>query len=135
MLKYLQRFLGGLGKFEYRYFYLVVLFILIFTGVAIAGLARLTFESDFSEFDPEDIDVVELEKRVNDKLHKNYASGEWFCVKGTQFNTNIMKKEWIRSELNLDIGKKTVVVFPHIFWDATFFWGEDLFPLQIQWQV
>ncbi len=68
MLKYLQKFLGKLGDFEYKHFYLVVIFILLLTGFSIIGITKLEFESDFSEFDPEDIPVVALDKRIGDKF-------------------------------------------------------------------
>jgi uncharacterized protein len=68
MLKYLQRFLGWLGALEFNYFYLFILFILLFTGTAIVGIGKLEFESDFSEFDPEHIPVVALDKKIGSKF-------------------------------------------------------------------
>lgn len=56
-----------------------------------------------------------------------YQSGEWYGEVGTQFGTSLKTREELFSQLDLDSEKKTAIVFSHIFWDATFFWGEDLF--------
>ncbi|MBR9701704.1 MMPL family transporter [Candidatus Pacearchaeota archaeon] len=68
MLSYLQKFLGKLGEIEYKYFYLVVIFILILTGLAFVGITKLEFESDFSEFDPTNVPAVALDKKVGAKF-------------------------------------------------------------------
>jgi hypothetical protein len=39
----------------------------------------------------------------------------------------------LRERLQLDPAKRTAVIFPHIFWDATFFWGVDLFDDYEHW--
>jgi len=75
------------------------------------------------------------EKSVRDELFQNYTSGNWFAEVGTQFNTQIIEKQEIQKTLGLDPEKKTAIVFSHLFWDATFFWGEDLFDDYKQWFV
>ena len=62
-----------------------------------------------------------------------YRSGSWYDEVGTQFNTRVVAKDSIAAELNLDPAKKVAVIFPHLFWDATFFWGEDLFADYKDW--
>jgi hypothetical protein len=71
--------------------------------------------------------------RVIQELHQNYESGEWYSEVGTQFNKQILKPESVQNELGLDPTKKTAVIFPHILWDGTFFWGTDLFPSYEAW--
>ncbi|HER26270.1 MAG TPA: hypothetical protein ENI69_04095 [Rhodospirillales bacterium] len=44
-----------------------------------------------------------------------------------------MDPNQVRQKLGLDTGKKTVFIFAHIFWDATFFWGTDLFENYETW--
>lgn len=72
---------------------------------------------------------------VTHELFKNYASGEWFGEVGTQFKVRMMKPEEIKRELGLDSGKKTAVILSHLFWDATFFYGEDIFTNYREWFI
>lgn len=74
-------------------------------------------------------------ERVLQELERCYASGEWYGEVGTQFNKKAVDKEALIRQLRLDPGRKTVVIFPHIFWDATFFWGTDLFENYEEWFV
>ena len=73
------------------------------------------------------------EKRLHEELSTQYASGKWFSEVGTQFGTQIFEREKVQRILQLDPSKKTAVIFSHIFWDATFFWGEDLFTDYREW--
>ncbi len=74
-------------------------------------------------------------ERLNRELAESYNNGEWYGEVGTQFGKRVCSKEEITTRLGLDPGKKTAVVFAHIFWDATFFWGEDLFRDYEDWFV
>lgn len=74
-------------------------------------------------------------QRVLEELRYCYRSGEWYGEVGTQVNKQVLSKEALFSELGLDPNKKTFVIFPHIFWDATFFWGEDLFSNYEEWFI
>ena len=47
---------------------------------------------------------------------------------GTQFDKVFPTRDELTGRLGLDPGLRTALVFPHIFWDGTFFWGHDLFP-------
>jgi hypothetical protein len=67
------------------------------------------------------------------QLEYCYGSGQWYGEVGTQFNTRRREAKELRAELRLRAGKKCVLLFPHIFWDATFFWGEDLFEGYEEW--
>lgn len=72
---------------------------------------------------------------LNQELADSYNSGEWYGEVGTQFGKRRWSREEIATRLGLDPGKKTAVVFAHIFWDATFFWGEDIFRDYEEWFV
>lgn len=72
---------------------------------------------------------------LNRELAESYNNGEWYGEVGTQFGKRGFSKEEITDRLGLDPSKKTAVVFAHIFWDATFFWGEDLFRDYEDWFV
>ena len=75
------------------------------------------------------------QEAVREELHRNYASGTWFSEVGTQFNTRLAAAEEVRAQLRLDPAKKTAVIFPHLFWDATFFWGRDIYSDYREWFV
>lgn len=74
-------------------------------------------------------------ERVLQELEHCYTSGEWYGEVGTQFNKKAVDKAALVRQLGLDPSRKTVVIFPHIFWDATFFWGTDLFENYEEWFV
>ena len=69
------------------------------------------------------------------ELYNTYASGDWFSVCGTQFNKRLIAADEIRTKLGLDPAKKNVFIFPHITWDASFFYGEDLFSNYEDWFI
>jgi hypothetical protein len=69
------------------------------------------------------------------ELHDNYAAGDWYSRGGTQVNKRIVPTADLRAQLGLDPSKKTAVIFPHIVWDATLFWGTDLFNNYEDWLV
>ena len=72
---------------------------------------------------------------VNQELFKNYSSGEWFGEVGTQFNVKMISPDDIKRQLGLDPAKRTAVILSHLFWDATFFFGEDIFTNYREWFV
>ncbi len=76
-----------------------------------------------------------LRKRLYSEIESTYRSGDWFSEVGTQFNKKIYSQEDLFFKLQLDKNKKTAVVFPHMFWDATFFWGKDLFDDYYDWFI
>ena len=69
------------------------------------------------------------------ELHDNYAAGDWYSRGGTQVDKSIVAAATLRTRLSLDPARKTAVIFPHIVWDATLFWGTDLFPNYEDWLV
>jgi len=79
-------------------------------------------------------DEEKLEE-IHRELFHCYSSGQWYGEVGTQFNKKLVDPHSLGSLLGLDPGKKTAVIYSHIFWDATFFWGEDLFRDYEDWFV
>jgi hypothetical protein len=69
------------------------------------------------------------------ELRDTYAAGDWYSRGGTQVNKGIVGPADLRRRLDLDPRKKTAVIFPHIVWDATLFWGTDLFHHYEDWLV
>lgn len=74
-----------------------------------------------------------------DALHReladSYAAGDWYSRGGTQTNKAIVPPAELRRQLNLDPHKPTAVIFPHVIWDATLFWGADLFSNYEDWLI
>ena len=70
---------------------------------------------------------------LRDEIFDTYEQGDWYSEVGTQTNTKIVDNAHISESLGLAPNKKTAVIFPHIFWDATFFWGTDLFQDYEEW--
>jgi hypothetical protein len=77
----------------------------------------------------------EKSDRLRRELIDTYVTGEWYSEVGTQFHTSLREAGEVRRDLALDSSKKTAVIFPHIFWDGTFFWGTDLFGSYEEWFV
>lgn len=57
----------------------------------------------------------------------SYRKGLWFNRKFLHHGKLIKTADAVRKQLGLDPGKKTAVIFSHVLWDATFFYGEGLF--------
>ena len=60
-------------------------------------------------------------------LAESYKSGTWFNRKFLHDGKRIKTASEVRDQLGLDPSKKTAVIFSHVLWDATFFYGEGLF--------
>lgn len=73
------------------------------------------------------------EQAVLDELRECYRSGQWFNETGTQFNRTMYSKDDLRTELGLAPNRKTAIIFAHMFWDASFFYGVDLFRDYEEW--
>jgi len=74
-------------------------------------------------------------EQLLNELKTCYENGEWYSEVGTQVNKKMMKKEQMVQEFSLDPNKKIAVIFSHILWDGTFFWGEDLFRNYEDWLI
>ncbi len=75
------------------------------------------------------------DKLLRDELFHCYSTGEWYGEVATQKNKYFIEEEKLYLEIGIDKSKKTAVVFSHIFWDATFFWGEDIFRDYEEWFI
>jgi len=77
----------------------------------------------------------EMEGKLLQDLRAYYETGSWFGFQRLQRGKPIKTPEEVREQLGLDPAKKTAVIFAHIFWDATFFYGESLFDDYEGWFV
>jgi hypothetical protein len=74
-------------------------------------------------------------RKVREELFQCYETQDWFSMVGTQFDKKILSQQAARAKLGLAPDKKVAVIFPHILWDGSFFWGEDLFEDYTQWFI
>jgi hypothetical protein len=65
----------------------------------------------------------------------NLYGGKWFLSGRNQIGTIRKSKEEIIRQLGIDAGKKIVIVFSHVLWDANLFYGEDLFEDYEDWFI
>jgi hypothetical protein len=64
-----------------------------------------------------------------------YRDKTWFNFQRLQHGTTLQDREAIYARLGLDPLKKTAVIYAHIFWDATFFYGDSLYDDYRQWFI
>ena len=72
---------------------------------------------------------------VAEQIAANYESGAWYNRQQLQEGKSIAQADEVRRALGLDQAKKTAVIFCHILYDATFFYGDSLFDDYEQWMV
>src|SRR5262245_27478422 len=73
--------------------------------------------------------------QIRREIFQCYESQDWFSFVGTQFDKPILSKQMTRQMLGLSSDRKVAVIFPHILWDGSFFFGNDLFDDYTQWFV
>jgi hypothetical protein len=78
---------------------------------------------------------TEHDAAVASRIAANYEAGTWYNRQQLQEGKILAKADEVRSLLGLDPTKKTAVIFCHILYDATFFYGESLFDDYEQWTV
>ena len=77
----------------------------------------------------------EYGEKVRRELFQCYQTQDWFSFVGTQFDKKLLSQEMTRKKLGLSFDQKVAVIFPHILWDGSFFYGEDLFDDYTEWLV
>ena len=77
----------------------------------------------------------ELEERLLTQLASYYQSGAWYNRQQLQEGKVFKSRQEIHEQLGLDPSKKTAVIFAHILYDATFFYGTSLFSDYEEWLV
>ncbi|MEM7651916.1 MAG: hypothetical protein AAF220_01920, partial [Pseudomonadota bacterium] len=69
------------------------------------------------------------------RFEMNYASGAWYNRQQLQKGKSILYPEQTRQKLGVAPGRKIAVIFAHILYDATFFYGDSLYPDYQTWLV
>lgn len=75
------------------------------------------------------------EQLVVDRIASHYRSGAWYNRQQLQTDKRIMTRAQVRSKLGVRPNRKVAVIFAHILYDATFFYGESLYPDYEQWLI
>jgi hypothetical protein len=78
---------------------------------------------------------LENGNRVRQEILDCYETQDWFSMVGTQFNKKILPRDLTRQKLGLSSDMKVAVIFPHILWDGSFFFGKDLFSDYTHWFI
>lgn len=76
----------------------------------------------------------EHESVLMGEMKGRYKKGTWFNRYGMKQKTRKTREE-IERQLDLDTSKKTAVVFSHVLWDATFFYGNNIFETYEDWLI
>ncbi len=74
-------------------------------------------------------------EEIMTQLASHYGSGAWFNRQQLQTDKNLMEPEEVRQVLGVSSGRKIAVIFCHILYDATFFYGSSLFKDYEEWLV
>jgi hypothetical protein len=75
------------------------------------------------------------EQELEQEFALRYGEGEKHPDAGLQEGKLVKSADDVRAQLGLDPQKKTVALFSHLLWDASFFFGEDLFEDQEAWLI
>ena len=78
---------------------------------------------------------LDLEDRFMKEIEQAYREGSWFNRKFLHEGKRIKTKEAVEKQLGLDAQKRTAVIFSHVLWDATFFFGKNLFRDYEHWLI
>ena len=79
--------------------------------------------------------TAENDRAVAARIAANYELGAWYNRQQLQEGKAVLPPDDLRRVLGLDPAKKTAVIFTHILYDATFFYGDSLFEDYEQWLV
>ncbi len=77
----------------------------------------------------------ERSEGVSREMKEQYESGTWYSQKFLPKTEGLDPVSEARRRLKLDPAKKTAVIFSHVLWDATFFYGRSLFSDYEEWLV
>ena len=78
--------------------------------------------------------TAELDDELDHDFEVRYG-GNWKLSRQFQPGTEARTREAVIDEIGLDPAKQTAVIFAHVLWDATLFFGVDLFANYADWLV
>jgi hypothetical protein len=74
------------------------------------------------------------ERRLREELEAR-EQGKWFLARRVRHGERASSPDDVRRRLGLDPGRKVAVLFSHVLWDASMFYGRDLFEDQGKWFI
>jgi hypothetical protein len=74
----------------------------------------------------------ERERRLEEEIAER-ETGKWFLAKRVKHSDRRRAPDQVRRDLGLDPDRKVAVLFSHVLWDASMFYGTDLYPDQGKW--
>jgi hypothetical protein len=77
--------------------------------------------------------TAQADDKLMSELRSHYETGAWFNRQQLQNGKQLVPRDELRRRLQLDPGKPTAVIFSHLFYDATFFYGRSLFSTYESW--
>lgn len=77
----------------------------------------------------------EKSDQILSKIRNFYSEDLWFNRQDLNKNKFFFKKDDIIKNLKIDKNKKTAVIFSHIFYDATFFFGKNIYFDYQEWLI
>jgi len=75
---------------------------------------------------------IQSEKLMNE-IKKSYIDKTWYPSAGTMVGKELTSAKQIMNQIGIKNDRKIAVIFPHIFWDGTFFYGNDLYENYEEW--
>lgn len=75
----------------------------------------------------------EERERALERELASQEDGRWFLSRRFRHSKEARSAEELRSHLGLDTERKVAVLFSHILWDASMFYGRDLYSDQGRW--
>lgn len=73
--------------------------------------------------------------QILSKIKSFYKSGQWFNRQDLNKDKFFYKRTELIKELKVNKSKKTAVIFSHIFYDATFFFGRNIYFDYQEWLI
>jgi hypothetical protein len=77
----------------------------------------------------------EADQELMHQLSSHYKAGAWFNRQQLHEGKRMMSPREVRDYLRVPADAKIAVIFAHILYDATFFYGDSLFPDYASWLV
>ncbi len=76
----------------------------------------------------------ESEEELRRDFDERYVAKRWTSYYNQAYGS-VKTREQVQQILGLDPRKKTAVIFAHMLWDSTLFWGQDVFADYEEWLV
>ena len=89
-------------------------------------------DKDWINFENKKIEKIQLDY-LNKEIRDSYYNNTWYPSAGTMVGKDLKSTKDILKEIGINNNNKIGVIFPHIFWDGTFFYGKDLYDNYEEW--